>query len=402
MRSFGMIRELDPSPAQIKSLKMHVGSARFAQNWSLMHVKKCLEDKVEQSWSSFSLHTAWREHREEVAPWYTEVSKEAFQYGCERASNALKNFSKNRKHFKFPKFRKRGHNDSVCYTDASLKTPTRIKIPRIKNPLRMKEELVLPEGTRITAVFVRERAGRWFASFKIREDSWTAPIKNEITVIVGVDAGIGEHLAVFDSGEKIDNPRWLRQAESSLKYAQKALSRTQKGSNRRNKARMVLAKVHMRVANKRKDFLHKFTTDLIKNHDEIVIEDLNLAGMSKRKGFRLGKSVHDASWSEIRRQLEYKCSWYGKTLTVVDRFFPSSKKCSSCGKKNEGLALSDRIWTCSCGATHDRDVNAAKNLVTQSKAGSSLVFERGDDVRQEPALAVVSETRSSESFDFRI
>lgn len=221
---YAAVREISPSLDQIQTLQRHVGSVRFAQNWCLDYAKLQLETGNKQSWSSISLHSAWREHREKVAPWYTEVSKESFQYGCERASKGLINFVKNRKHFKFPKIRKRGRNDSVCYTSFSLKSSVLVHIPRVGKIL-FKEEFILSEGSRITAVLVREKAGRWFATFKLRDDSWTEPEKKEIRTVVGVDAGVADTFAVLSDGIKVENPRFFRQAQRKLSYLSKALKR---------------------------------------------------------------------------------------------------------------------------------------------------------------------------------
>lgn len=162
-----------------------------------------------------------------------------------------------------------------------------------------------------------------------------------------------------------------------------------KGSKNRAKAKAKLAKVHYQIACRRADDLHKFTTDLVKNHDVIVIEDLAVAGMGR--SLRLGKSVHDAGLAEIRRQLEYKADWYGTTLVVADRWYPSSRTCSGCGAVNADLTLSQRTWTCECGDVHDRDVNAAVNL--KNLAVGSTVTACGDGSSGHPGdETAVSET----------
>lgn len=396
MRIYGAVRELAPSDAQCCLLSQAVGSVRFAQNWALGFVKDQMIARARQSWSSISLHTAWRQHRAEVAPWYTESSKETFQYGCERAALALGNWNASRKGQRagrktgFPRFRRRGCNDSAAYTGAVLRPcGMLVHIPRIGN-VALKEPMTLPEGARVTTITVRSRAGRWFVSFKIREDDWTDPAKKPIKSVIGIDAGVGDRFAATSDGTAVTNPRFFRSSEKNLACAGKSLRRKVKGSNRRKKALERLAVIQYRTACKRQDFTHKFTTDLVKSHDEIVIENLELHGM--KSSLNLGKSVSDAAWSEVRRQLEYKCLWHGTTLTVVSRWFPSSKMCSSCGYVNQELKLADRVWICSgCGVKHDRDFNASYNL-----AASSVVSARGDGVRPELAQAAVCEARSSD------
>lgn len=403
-KSFAAVRELDPTPDQIVILQRNIGAVRFAQNWALSFVKSQLSSKTKQSWSSISLHTAWREYREEVAPWYVECSKESFQYGTERASKALKNFANNRKHFKFPKFRKRGHNDSICYTTARLRSPNTVQLPRIGN-VSLKESFGLPENTRITGVFVRPRAGRWFVTFRLKNDTWAEPAKRYISNVVGVDAGVGSWFATLSDSTVVENPRFFRKAQCKLSYLSKDLRRKQKGSNNRRKALDKIAVHHYKTSNKRKDFIHKFTTNLVKTHDEIVIEDLNLHGM--KSSLKLGKSVSDVAWAEVRRQLEYKSSWYGTTLTIVSRWFPSSKQCHVCKYIYKELTLSDRTWVCtSCNTKHDRDLNAALNLLTQSSvsvlAASSVVSACGDGVIPQNLEVAVSEPGSPVTFANRI
>jgi putative transposase len=206
---------------------------------------------------------------------------------------------------------------------------------------------------------------------------------------IGVDFGVGDRFATMSDGTVIENPRFFRSAAKRLARAQKALTRKEKGSRNRNKARAKVARIHYRTACRRQDFVHKFTTGLSKTHARIVVEDLILVGMASRTGFKLGKSVYDVALSEARGQLKYKSSWYGTELIVADRWFPSSKTCSVCKAVNCDLKLSDRSWECSCGVTHDRDLNAARNL--ESLAGSSPVAACGDNVSPEHILAVVCE-----------
>jgi len=391
-----------PTEEQAAGLRRNVGAVRFAQNASQRSVKNSLDAGEKRSWTPVSLHTRWREERAEVAPWYGECSKEAFQDGCTRAATALKNWSDSKngkragKAVDFAKFRKRGKNDSWTFTAGAVRPDgLAVRVPRV-GWVALKEALVVPDGTRVTALTVRAVAGgsRWTVTARVREEAWEPPVKKTGGLGVGVDLGVGERFAVLHTSDgqtrEVENPRFFRSDEKRLRRASRRHSRRQKGSANRRKAQARLGRVHWAVANRRADFLHKFTTDLVKTHDLIVLEDLSVAGMARRrkKGYRLGKSVADVALREVRRQVEYKAEWHGTTVVVASRWYASSKLCSACGEKNTALTLSDREWCClSCGAMHDRDANAARNLL--SLAGSSPVSACGADVRRGDAVRPV-------------
>jgi putative transposase len=231
----------------------------------------------------------------------------------------------------------------------------------------------LPVGRSPSTVTVsRDAAGRWFVSM-LCEDSGIEPLP-AVNAVVGIDAGIS-NLVTLSTGEKISNPRHGCKDRERLARAQRALSRKAKGSKNWEKARGKVARVHARIADRRRDFLHKLTTRLVRENQVVVIEDLTVRNMLKNR--RLSRAVSDASWSELRTMLEYKCAWYGRELVVVDRWFPSSKLCSACDTVRDELPLNVREWTCGCGAVHDRDVNAARNIL----AAGLAVAACGDGVR---------------------
>src|SRR5690606_388110 len=199
------------------------------------------------------------------------------------------------------------------------------------------------------ATFKRDGAGHWYVSLTAEFEMPDVPLPSANPErVVGIDLGLKD-FAVLSDGTRIAPPRFYRKGLAKLRRAQRALSRKQKGSRNREKARKRLSKLHARVRNQRQDWLHKLTTGLVQKYDGLCIEDLNLKGMAKTK---LSLSVLDAALGEFRRQLEYKSIWYRKHLVVIDRYFPSSKLCRECGAINENLALSDRVWTCECGAVH--------------------------------------------------
>ena len=228
--------------------------------------------------------------------------------------------------------------------------------------------------------------GKFFVSILVKTNANLLPSQGRM---VGIDVGLND-LFITSDGDVVNNPRWFRENQSKLARAQKHLSRKKKGSNRYEKQRIKVAKVHEDIANQRSYFIHNMTTSLVRSYDVIVTEDLNIAGMKKSN---LGKSISDASWSEFVRQLEYKSSWYGRTFVKIDRFYPSSQICSSCGHKDGKKALDIREWTCSnCGAEHDRDLNAATNVLLKgysdltglsiNDSSAELVdYRRGEEVR---------------------
>jgi putative transposase len=225
----------------------------------------------------------------------------------------------------------------------------------------------LPQGVKPSTVTVsQDAAGRWFVSL-LCEDPGVRPLSGNGNA-VGVDAGL-EHLLPLSTGEKITNPRHERRDRKRLAKAQRELSRKAKEGSNRAKARRKVARIHARIADRRRDMLHKLTTRLVRDNQVVVIEDLTVKNMLKNG--HLARAIADAAWSEFRQMLEYKARWYGREVIVVDRWFPSSKLCSACGTVAEAMPLDVRSWTCGCGTTHDRDVNAAKNLLAAGLAVSA-------------------------------
>jgi putative transposase len=214
-------------------------------------------------------------------------------------------------------------------------------------------------------------AGQWFASFLCEEEIQKfAPSNKKI----GVDLGI-ETFASTSDGQKFGQPKRIRRLRKKLARLQRQHSRKQKGSKNREKARLKVARLHQHISNVRTDFLHKLSTKLIRENQAIALEDLSVSNMVKNR--KLSRCISEQGWREFRTMLEYKAEWYGRELLIVDRFYPSSKTCSCCGKKKK-LSLDERKWTCECGASHDRDINAAKNILA---AGQAVPFACGADER---------------------
>jgi putative transposase len=246
----------------------------------------------------------------------------------------------------------------------------RLRLPKIGDlPVRWSRSLPC-EASSVTVI--RDAAGRYFASFVVQtcEDEALPPVDSEI----GIDLGL-THFAVMSDGTKVTAPKFRRRAARKLKRLQQALSRKTKGSSRRKKAVIKVARAHARVADTRRDWQHKLSTAIIRDNQAVYVEDLCVVGLGRT---RLAKSVHDAGWTSFTSMLEYKAARYGRTFGRVDRFFPSTRMCSDCGRINDKMALNVRAWVCPCGSHHDRDVNAAKNV---KAAGQADFNDRGAQVR---------------------
>ncbi|MFV2085355.1 RNA-guided endonuclease InsQ/TnpB family protein [Micromonospora sp. LOL_021] len=268
-----------------------------------------------------------------------------------------------------PRFRSRKDNrQAIRFTRNSRFTVLdngRLRLPKIGD-LAVRWSRILPSDPSSVTV-IRDAAGRYFASFVVRAtDEPSPPTDAE----VGIDLGL-THFAVMSDGTKVAAPRFLRRAARKLKRLQQALSRKQRGSNRRGKAVVKVARVHARVADTRRDWQHKLSTTIIRENQAVYVEDLCVVGLGRT---RLAKSVHDAGWSSFVGMLEYKAARYGRTFGRVDRWLPSTRMCSDCGRINEKMALNVRSWVCPCGGHHDRDVNAAINI---KAAGQADFNDRG-------------------------
>ncbi|MHA1929948.1 MAG: RNA-guided endonuclease InsQ/TnpB family protein [Candidatus Thorarchaeota archaeon] len=275
----------------------------------------------------------------------------------------------------FPRFKRKGVRDSFRLTGIIRFNGRNVQLPRI-GKVRLKERKRCYYQGRLLSVTVSRRAHKWYVSVTVEEEiADPLPIKGKP---VGVDLGI-KTLGTLSDGTTFANQRALGRRIEKLEKLSKSLSRKKKGSKNREKAKLRLAKLYLRIFNIRQDTLHKLTTSLAKSHRKIVIEDLCVSWMLKNR--RLARAVADVGMYEFRKQLEYKCIWYGSELVIAPRTFPSSKRCSSCGHKKQELSLSERVYHCEeCGLRIDRDLNAALNLVTVSLPETQTA--RGEDVRR--------------------
>ncbi|MBL1099721.1 RNA-guided endonuclease InsQ/TnpB family protein [Streptomyces coffeae] len=361
-----------PTDEQAAELSRTFGCVRLVYNRALEERTRAWygeQRRVSYVQSSAAL-TEWKK-TEELA-FLNEVSSVPLQQALRHLQTAFGNFFAKRAKYPRYKSRKKSRASAEYTRSAFTWRDGRLTLAKMTAPLDIRWSRPLPEGAEPTTVTVsRDAAGRWFVSLLCEDTIAPAPATD---AAVGIDAGITS-LVTLSTGEKITNPRYERRDRTRLAKAQRELSRKAKGSNNREKARRKVARVHARIADRRRDLLHKLTTRLVRENQTVVIEDLTVRNLLKNH--TLARAISDASWTELRSMLEYKCAWYGRELVVIDRWFPNSKLCGACGTVREQLPLNVREWTCDCGTVHDRDMNAARNILAAGLAASAC----GDGVR---------------------
>lgn len=425
---------LDPTRAQTERLSQHAGAARWAFNHALAAKLEAhrrwqlqLDELVTLGYSEKDarkhatvkvprhpeIKKRWNQLKgdetrgvEGICPWWRSVSTYAFQSAWDDVDRAWTNWldslsgKRAGRRVGMPRFKKKGCSRDSFRLHHDVKKPTirpdgyrRLIMPRLGS-VRVHESAkrlcrAIARGGVVQSVTVSRGGHRWYASVLVREpfDAPPASKRQQQAGTVGVDLGT-HHLAALSDGSTIDNPRHLNRARRRLLKAQRALSRTEKGSNRRRRAAARLGRIHHQVAEQRAAHLHQITKRLAAGWQTVAVEDLNVAGMTAsargtldapgrnvRAKAGLNRSILDAAPGEFRRQLDYKTTWYGSTLAVCDRWFPSSKTCSACGAVKTKLPLSVRVFICDgCGLVLDRDVNAARNIA----AAAVVAPDRGE------------------------
>ncbi|MER6176757.1 RNA-guided endonuclease TnpB family protein [Streptosporangium sp. NPDC001681] len=360
-----------PTPEQAEELARTFGCARLVYNKALEERSRAytLEGRRVSYVESSAALTEWK--RTDELAFLNEVSSVPLQQALRHLQAAFTNFFAKRARYPTFKSRKKSRTSAEYTRSAFTYQGGRLTLAKMNGPLNIVWSRPLPQGAEPSTVTVsKDAAGRWFVSILCQD---TIRPLNPTGEAVGIDAGITALvtlsrpiLGVTDADGKVVNPRHERADRRKLARAQRALARKEKGSANRRKAKLTVARVYARIADRRRDFLHKLTTSIVRENQTVAIEDLTVRNMVKNRS--LARAISDASWREVRIMLEYKAQWYGRELLVVDRWFPSSKLCSACGAIQRSMPLNVRTWECACGAAHDRDVNAAKNILAAGLA----------------------------------
>lgn len=366
MLQLALKTELNPNNAQRQLFERCAGAARFVWNWGLGRKQEIRQwnqlPTVQMKYpSAMDLHKELVIKKQGEFAWLYELPKSVAQESLRDLDKAYTNLFK--RGYGWPKFKSKkwAKNSFRVNGEAVEVADNAIRLPII-GWVRLKEKgyLLPEEAVHLLSVTVSERAGKWFVSVSV-EDPSRSPVRvPKDAPIVGIDVGLNT-LAVLSNGVTVESPKALHVGERKLKRLSRAVSRKQKGSANHQKAVRKLARHHLQITNVRKDALNKATTQLAKAKSVYVVEDLSVRAMMGNH--RLAKSIADASWSELVRQLEYKASWYGSRVVKADRFYPSTKRCSSCGNVKESMPLGERTYQCErCGMIADRDLNASRNL----------------------------------------
>lgn len=347
-----------PTKEQERAMIRYADACRFVWNWALARRKEFYAQNRKNLTAAQQSRELTALRDQEGMGWLKEIYRIPLEQVLRGLDKAFSGFFARRA--RFPRFK------AAKKTRPAFGYGTLVKIDggRAYVPgvgwVRIKQSRAV-EGVTKSASFKQDSCGRWHVAIVARFEMPDVPLPPpDPGRTVGIDAGL-KHYIITSGGERVPAPKFFRKMQKKLASAQRVLGRRKAGSKRREKARKRVARIHLKIANQRADFLHKLSTDMIRRHDCICVENLSISGLAKTK--QVAKSFRDAAHREFRRQLEYKALWNRKHFVAVGRLFPSSKKCSACGEVKKQLALEDRNWTCDgCGVQHDRDLNAARNI----------------------------------------
>src|SRR5574343_1856148 len=352
-----------PDAEQEVQLRKTVGCCRFLYNYFLEARSKAWTESKESMGYNACAKRLTSLKKEEGKEWLQEVSNVCLQQSLQDLDRAYSNFFK--KTGKYPSFKKKHGQNSARYMGNGFRLKDgALWLAKQERPMKVAWSRKLPSRPSQVSVSLTP-SGEGYASFLCEVPDAKLP---ELTTKVGIDLGVST-FATLSTGEKVKAPQARKRLEKRMKKAQREVSRRVKGSKNREKSKLRVARLHQHISNVRKDFLHKLSTRLTNENQVVVVEDIAVKNL--QRNHRLARSISDQGWSEFRNMLGYKCKEKGRELVVIDRFFPSSKTCSSCGKVVEKLPLTVRSWTCACGASHDRDHNAAKNILAVGQTVSA-------------------------------
>ncbi len=373
-----------PTEEQKRILAQTFGCCRYVYNWGLRKKTDAYYQEGQRLYYNDLSAALTQLKKQEETRWLADVSSVPLQQALRHLDRAFLNFFERRG--KYPVFEKKRNQQSATYADTAFGWRNgHLTLAKMADPLDIHWSRPLPEGSKPSSVTItRDCADRYFVSILLEEQIEPLPAKENA---VGADLGLKD-LVILSTGETVGNPKCFHKDEKKLAKAQRRLAKKQKGSKNRAKARKKVAKIHARIADRRRDFLHQLSTRLIRENQTICVETLAVKNMVKNP--KLSKAISDVGWSEFVSQLEYKAEWYGRKLVKIDKWYPSSKRCFDCGHILDSLSLDIRQWTCpECGVVHDRDINAANNVL----AAGLAVSDSGESVRPGRAKARAGKIR---------
>lgn len=353
-----------PTDEQRSILAQTFGCVRSVYNWGLHTRSAAYKERGEKL--NYNALAALLPDLKKEHPWLSEVSSVPLQQSLRHLDTAFKNFFEGRA--KYPHFKKKQNAQAATYAANAFKwNGTTLTLAKMQEPLDITFHRDLPKGCKPSSVTIsKDCANRYFVSILVEDEIKPLPVINKM---VGIDLGI-KSMVALSTGESIDNPKYSTKSEKALAKAQRRHARKKKGSKNRAKARLKVARVHARINDQRRDYQHQLSTRIVRENQVICVESLAVKNMLKNHC--LAKAISDVGWGEFVRQLDYKSQWYGRTLVKIDRFFPSSKMCHNCKHVLDSLPLDIREWVCPvCGVVHDRDTNAAQNVLTEGLSVSA-------------------------------
>lgn len=363
---------LYPSPEDKELLSLHFGHCRFVYNYFLKEKQEFyLRNKKTLNYNNCSQAlTTLKKQKEYV--WLKDVNSQSLQQSLKNLETAFGKFFS--KKSKFPKFKRKDGNNSFNVPQNVAIKSDKIYIPKFRNGIKFVKHRPL-KGKICSATISKKPSGKYYVSI-LTEQNIIIPDTIDVTKAIGIDLGIKD-FAITSDGKRYPNLKFQKKYQSKLSKLQKHFARKQKGSNRKEKLRIKIAKLHEKITNSREDMQHKLSSSLLNKYDVICLETLAVKNMMQTH--KLAYAIADVSWNSMIQKLEYKAAWKGKKIIKIDHFYPSSKTCHNCGYINQNLSLKDRTWECpQCGTVLDRDVNAAKNILTR---GLTILSSATDDYR---------------------
>ena len=368
-----------PTDEQKKILARTFGCARYVYNWGLRKRTDAYYKEGQRLYYTELSAALTQLKKQDATSWLSEVASVPLQQALRHLDRAFITFFEGKG--KYPRFKKKRNQQSASYADTAFRwNGSTLTLAKMEEPLAIVWSRPLPAGsTPSTVTVTKDAADRYFVSILVEQEiTPLAPTEQTI----GADLGL-KHFVILSTGETVGNPKFFTKDEKKLAKAQRRHAKKHKGSRNRAKAAKKVARIHASIADRRRDFLHKLSTRLIRENQTICVETLAVKNLVKNP--KLSKAIHDVGWSTFVSQLAYKAEWYGRNLVKIDKWYPSSKRCFACGHLLDSLALDVRQWTCpECGAVHDRDLNAARNI---HAAGLAVLEGFGEAIRPGRAKA---------------